>query len=124
MRLLSPFADLEQPVRQVELHLAELHEALKTGDTGALEAASSALHRALTGAVAHFRTAAQQGKVPAPLRARLATASAQVAAQRQALARATASLDRAIDVLLPARSPVYGANGQGSRMPRGASLSA
>lgn len=124
MRLANPSMDLEQPVRQVELHLAELHEALKTGDTMALEVASTALHRALTGAVAHFRTAAQQGAVPAPLRDRLALASAQVAAQRQALARATASLDRAIDVLLPARAPVYGANGQGSRMSRSACLSA
>ena len=41
------------------------------------------------------------GPVPSALRTRLATASGQVAAQRESLARATAALDRAIDVLLP-----------------------
>ena len=39
------------------------------------------------------------------LRQRLALAGGQVAAQREALARATASLDRAIDVLIPNRAP-------------------
>jgi hypothetical protein len=45
----------------------------------------------------------------------LALASARVAAQRQALARATASLDRAIDVLLPERKPTYAASGLAAR---------
>ena len=53
--------------------------------------------------------------VPAPLRHRLAVASAQVAAQRQSLARATAALDRAIDVLIPANTPTYGSAGTGAR---------
>ena len=39
--------------------------------------------------------------MPPALRRRLASASGQVAAQRESLARATAALDRAIDVLLP-----------------------
>jgi len=48
--------------------------------------------------------------VPQPLRQRLALAGGQVAAQREALARATASLDRAIDVLLP-RAAAASTNG-------------
>jgi hypothetical protein len=46
---------------------------------------------------------------------RLARASAQLARQREALSRATAALDRAIDVLMPGAaapvSRVYNANG-------------
>ena len=48
-----------------------------------------------------FSDAARDGPVPPALRKRLASASGQVAAQRESLARATAALDRAIDVLLP-----------------------
>jgi hypothetical protein len=74
--------------------------------------------------VAHFRAAAQRGALPSPLRDRLALASARVAAQRQALARATASLDRAIDVLLPERSTTYAASGLNSRLKSAGALSA
>jgi hypothetical protein len=48
------------------------------------------------------------------MRLRLAQASAQLARQREALARATAALDRAIDVLMPDAAPagkVYAASG-------------
>jgi hypothetical protein len=50
---------------------------------------------------------------PLELRRRFALAGAQVAAQRDALARATAALDRAIDALMPsaAGSAVYSATG-------------
>jgi ABC-type transporter Mla subunit MlaD len=108
-------ADLEAPVLLVEQNLSELHQALQADDIQALEQAASALHRSLTGAVEHFRAAAQRGALPSPLRDRLALASARVAAQRQALARATASLDRAIDVLLPERKPTYAASGLAAR---------
>ena len=60
--------------------------------------------RALAHAVHQFSKAARSGPVPSALRTRLATASGQVAAQRESLARATAALDRAIDVLLPRES--------------------
>jgi hypothetical protein len=82
------------------------------------------LHRSLTGAVEHFRAAAQRGALPSPLRDRLALASARVAAQRQALARATASLDRAIDVLLPERKPTYAASGLAARFKSAGAVSA
>ncbi len=116
--------DLEAPVQRVEQHLASLHEALREGDPAAMETSAAELHRALSGAVEHFRAAARQGSVPSPLRQRLAHASAQVAAQRQALARATASLDRAIDVLLPSHAATYGATGHGARQSYSGSLSA
>jgi hypothetical protein len=47
-----------------------------------------------------------------------------VAAQRQALARATASLDRAIDVLLPEHSTTYAASGMNSRLRSAGAISA
>jgi ABC-type transporter Mla subunit MlaD len=106
----SASADLEAPVLLVEQHLSELHQALQADDVQALEQAASALHRSLTGAVEHFRAAAQRG--------------ARVAAQRQALARATASLDRAIDVLLPERKPTYAASGLAARFKSAGAVSA
>jgi hypothetical protein len=74
---------------------------LRSRDSQAIEMHAGGLHRALANAVDQFARAAKQGGVPATLRQRLATASGQVAAQRESLARATAALDRAIDELLP-----------------------
>jgi hypothetical protein len=66
-----------------------------------------------------FAEAADEGRVAPSLRRRLAIAGAQVAAHRESLARATAALDRAIDVLMP-REPgtsrgAYGRDGRQSR---------
>jgi hypothetical protein len=108
--------ELEAPLARVEDRLGALTDALKADDPAALETAASELHRALSSAVDTFKVAARRGGVPAPMRQRLALASAQVAAQRESLARATAALDRAIDVLMPA--PVvagYGAGGHALR---------
>jgi hypothetical protein len=124
MRHLPAPAELEAPVLLVEQHLSDLHQALQADDARALELAASALHRSLSGAVAHLREAAQRGTLPSPLRDRLAIASARVAAQRQALARATASLDRAIDVLLPEHSTTYAASGMSSRLRSAGAISA
>ena len=56
---------------------------------------------------------------------RLAVAGGQVAAQREALARATAALDRAIDVLLPGLGgSVYAQNGGNERAGRQTGLMA
>jgi len=110
-----PMKELEQPLARVESQLIALAQALRSDDAGTLEIAAAELHRALAAAVDHFRRAARQGVVPAALRQRLAVASAQVAAQRESLARATAALDRAIDVLIPANVPTYGADGGGIR---------
>ncbi|MFZ5548141.1 MAG: hypothetical protein ACOZJX_05555 [Pseudomonadota bacterium] len=108
-------ADLESALAAVELRLAELGEALKQHDASATEAASTALHRALAVAVDFSTQAARSGGMPPALRRRLAMAGGQVAALRESIARATASLDKAIEILLPEaaarQSPVYGAQG-------------
>lgn len=105
-------ADLEPPLLDVETRLADLSAALRDGDPRALESAAQGLQAALGVAVGQFRLAARLGGVPLPMKRRLAQASAQVAVQRESLARATAALDRAIDVLLPsaATAATYGSH--------------
>ena len=61
---------------------------------------------------------------PRSLRRRLALTSGQVAAQREAVARASSALDRAIDVLLPdlasaRQASVYGVPGTTTRLNSG-----
>ena len=67
--------------------------------------------------MSHFSDVARTGSVPPALRDRLAQASSQVVAQRESLARATAALDRALDVLLPREGAglysIYGAADRG-----------
>ena len=107
-RALQRAAELELPLAAVETQLDVLAVALQRQDIGAVDLAASELHAALAAAVEHFSRAARSGGVPPVLRQRLALAGGQVAAQREALARATASLDRAIDVLLPRPAPSGG----------------
>lgn len=117
--------ELERPMATLEERLSALTAALCERDADAIEREALALHRALAGAVDQFGRAARHGPIPAPLRARLMSAGAQVAAQREALARATASLDRAIDVLLPAPAPgIYSSLGAASRPANGGSAQA
>jgi hypothetical protein len=119
--------ELEATLTAIENCLSGLGDALRTRDSVAIESHASSLHRALATAVDRFTNAARAGEVPAAMRKRLAQASGQVAAQRESLARATAALDRAIDVLLPreAGSPkLYGANGGSDRGPRSGYLQA
>lgn len=108
---------LEATLSRVEGHLASLGTALCDRNLEAIGHHGQGLHAALTQAVDRFSLAAKQGSVPEALRRRLAHASATVAAQRESLARATAALDRAIDVLMPAPLPasVYGTGGHSER---------
>lgn len=116
MRAVQRASELEAPLSAVEQRLAALGAALQRNDSQAIESEAGELHRALAAAIDHFARAARQGGVPPPLRRRLAMASGQVAAQREALARATAALDRAIDVLLPnMNGNVYAASGCADR---------
>ena len=126
MQALQRVAELEPPLEALERSLGGLAEALCSNDPNAIELRASELHRALAQAVTHFARAARQGGVPGVLRQRLEVASARVAAQREALARATASLDRAIDVLLPDHPMhgVYGAGGAAERTLRSGPLQA
>lgn len=112
--------ELETPLLDIEHCLADLGEALRQRDSNAIELHASGLQRALSNAVASFSAAARAGSVPPVLRHRLAVAGGQVAAQRESLARATAALDRAIDVLMPQdMGGVYSARGTTERNLRG-----
>jgi hypothetical protein len=104
--------ELEAALQRVEQHLDDLQAALSVRDMRCIELHAGELQHALGHAVERFMHAARHGGSPLPLRRRLALASAQVAAQRDALARATAALDRAIDVLMPgAGGTLYSAAG-------------
>jgi hypothetical protein len=108
--------DLEACLAAVETRLVALGNALRARDPVGIDLHAVELHRALASAVSHFSDAAKSGPLPPALRSRLATASGQVAAQRESLARATAALDRAIDVLLPRDGlPLYSAVGGADR---------
>lgn len=118
-------ADLELTVAAVETRLQALGDALRGQDADAIERYANELHRALADAVNRFGQAARAGRIPPGLRHRLVSAGGVVAAQRESLARATAALDRAIDVLLPGDpNAVYGAQGSARRPPSGGSIRA
>lgn len=126
VRHASIHAALERPLLAVEERLSALGAALRQPDVQDLDRVAADLHTALAAAVDHFTRAARAGGVPPVLRQRLALASGQVAAQREALARATASLDRAMDVLMPrpaaAPSGLYSAYGSNERVGPGSSM--
>ncbi len=124
LQALQRVAELEPPLAALEGCLGGLTQALCSNDPMAIETQATELHRALARAVGSFSRAAREGGVPGVLRQRLALASGQVAAQREALARATAALDRAIDVLLPEHPVhgVYGAAGTSERNSRSGQL--
>jgi hypothetical protein len=116
---------LEATLAAVEVRLNALGQALLHRDLGGVDEESAALHRALAAAVDHFSRAARRGPIPLALRHRLARTSGDVAAQRESFARATAALDRAIDVLLPRETPgLYGAQGISGRGSLGGSIHA
>ena len=121
----NPSPELEDALSAVEHRLAALGEALCERDSPAVDRHATELHQALSRAVDQFSRAAHHGTVPPTLRRRLAAAGGQVAAQREALARATAALDRAIDVLIPRDIPVlYSSFGSTERASRGGTIQA
>ncbi|MBS0437524.1 MAG: hypothetical protein JSR75_21990 [Proteobacteria bacterium] len=116
---------LDAALAAVEDRLAALGEALRERDSVAIEQQADALHRTLTTAVDQFAQAAKRGPVSPALRQRLARTSGLVAAQRESLSRATAALDRAMDVLLPRdAASVYSPLGNAERPARGGAIQA
>ena len=111
----APAADshdaLEAVVAAVEARLAALARALHAHDSRGVDTAATELQRALAAALDAFHAAGRRGPVPPALRQRLVRASGAVASQREALARATAALDRAIDMLLPREAALYTEHG-------------
>jgi ABC-type transporter Mla subunit MlaD len=110
-------SELDAALGAVEHQLATLGQALVDQDAEAAEKASAALRTALRGAMEQFARVARQGGVPLELKRRLAAASGQIAAQREALSRATTALDQALDILLPRADDggTYGAHGGAAR---------
>ena len=118
---------LEASLRTIEALLAALGAALRERDLEVIDVQASALQRAMASAVHRFNQASRQPEGVAPaLRQRLALAGAQIAAQREGLARATAALDRAIDVLMPPApaGSLYGQAGHSQRAASGGCLQA
>ena len=108
--------ELEQPLLAVEAALNQLGDALARRDATAIEQHAAELHQHLARAVQNFSEAARTGSVPSALRNRLVRAGGLLAAQREALARGNASLDRALDVLIPSEpTGLYGAGGKAER---------
>jgi hypothetical protein len=100
---------LADAIDAVEARLAALSEALREPGSRGIDTAALEVQRALSLTLDRV----QRGGTPLSpaLRQRLARASASVASQRESLARATAALDRAIDVLLPREAAVYNSRG-------------
>lgn len=109
-------AELESPLLAVETCLNQLGDALAQRDAARIDQHASQLQQLLAAALAAFSEAAKAGKLPASLRHRLVLAGGRMAAQREALARDNTSLDRALDVLIPAEpTGLYGASGKAER---------
>jgi len=114
---------LDSALLSVEQHLEGLQTALGARDMPSIEQHAAALQQALACAVEGFAVAARRDGAPSTLRRRLGLASAQVAAQRDAIARAATGLDRAIGVLMPdSNGMLYSRSG--TAQPRHASTSA
>ncbi|MCZ8236239.1 MAG: hypothetical protein ACK520_06245 [Inhella sp.] len=98
---------------ELESALGSVQAALSQRDALALERHAASVQRLMTDALREGRERGRGGDLTPALRQRLAAAGAQVAAQRAALGRATAALDRAIDVLMPPEPlGLYGQSGR------------
>jgi hypothetical protein len=107
---------LEEALASVESCLAAIGNAFRERDTAAIDHHAQALQGMLAAVMQRALAASRQpDSLPAPLRRRLAAASAQIAVQRATLARANAALARAMDVLMPADAAPYAADGARAR---------
>ena len=116
----SGLSALEASLSAVEQAIAALGQTLTQRDIAAVEAASTALHDAMRAAMTQFAQVARAGKMPAALRTRFALANGQIAAQREALFRATSLVEQNLEILIPrpmAETSVYSAAGASQRGP-------
>jgi hypothetical protein len=113
-------SELEVSLAAVELAIATLGHTLTQRDIAAVEAASTGLHDTMRAAMTQFAQVARRGTMPMALRTRLAIANGQIAAQREALYRATALVEQNLEILIPrplAETSVYSASGASQRGP-------
>ncbi|MCK9684606.1 hypothetical protein [Scleromatobacter humisilvae] len=111
---------LEASLSAVEQAIATLGQTLTQRDIAAVEAASTSLHDAMRAAMTQFAQVARGGRMPVALRTRFALANAQIAAQRDALIRATSLVEQNLEILIPrpmAETSVYSATGASQRAP-------
>jgi hypothetical protein len=111
---------LEGSLSAVEQAIATLGHTLTQRDIAATEAASTSLHEAMRAAMSQFAQVARRGTMPAALRHRLALANGQIAAQREALFRASSLVEQNLEILIPrpmAETSVYSASGASQRGP-------
>ena len=111
---------LEASLSTVEQAIAVLGHTLTLRDIAAVEAASTSLHDAMRAAMTQFAQVARRGTMPAALRTRFALANARIAAQREALYRATSLVEQNLEILIPrpmAETSVYSASGASQRGP-------
>lgn len=112
---------------QLDERLSALQLAVLDGDAMTIEAESNQLRLHLGKAAPELMRATQDGRLPRPLRRKLAEAGARVGAQREALARSLGALDRAIDILVTGGTTpaaVYAAHGGADRAPLGTNAQA
>lgn len=107
-RLAQP---LEALIQALEDQLQSLAQAMRERDSAAIAAGAARLQRSLQQAMTVLSSATAQGAdLPHGLQPRLARLQGAVAAQRESLARASAAVQRAMNVLMPAAPPlVYAA---------------
>jgi hypothetical protein len=113
-------SELEVSLVAVELAIATLGQTLTGQDIAAVEAASTTLHDAMRAAMSQFAQVARRGTMPIALRSRFAMANGQIAAQREALIRATSLVEQNLEILIPrpmAETSVYSATGASQRGP-------
>ena len=116
----SDTSALEASLSAVEQAIAALGQTLTQRDIAAVEAASTSLHDAMRAAMTQFAQVARRGTMPMALRTRFALANGQIAAQREALFRATSLVEQNLEILIPrpmAETSVYSASGASQRGP-------
>ena len=92
-------AAIDAALQQLDARLQALGEALRSQHADTVASEAAALQRALA---ALRRSLHDDGSaLAAPLRSRAARAAGQIAAQREAVARRSAAVGRALDLLLP-----------------------
>ena len=111
-------ADLESRVSRVEQCVVALQASLRLQSVPDTEA------RDLQLALAQVMAICSPGALPQPMRQRLSRVAGQLGRQRECLARAAATLDRAVDAMMPnthART-VYSAQGVAAIAPRAGAI--